>query len=368
MKPRVLYIGFLWISLNISCRCLTNLMDIIHVDESRDLSRWEDFVASHSQATNYHQIGWKTVIEKSFGHSTRYLMAMNDGEVAGILPLAILKSRLFGRSVVSLPFLNYGGLLAGDTEAEKELVSAASQFAIDEGSASVELRHCVAHGLGLVPKQHKVSMLLPLASDTDTQWKQLDAKVRNQIRKAGKSGLTAQIGGKELLDDFYAMFARNMRDLGTPVYGRVFFETILNVFPLQTRIFVVKSQEIPVAAGLSSIFNEAMEIPWAGSLIEYRSLCPNMLMYWEAIQFGIQQGMKIFDFGRSTPGEGTYRFKTQWGAKASPLVWEYWMKDGGPLPNISPTNAKFALAIKLWKKLPLAVANVLGPPIVRSIP
>ncbi len=343
-------------------------MDIVRVDEQRDLSLWEDFVAAHPLATNYHQLGWKMVIEQSFGHQTRYLMALKDGLVMGVLPLAILKSRLFGRSVVSLPFLNYGGLLAHDEQAKKALVSAASQLAIDEGAGSVELRHCEAHGLGLVQKQHKVSMLLPLASDTDLQWKQLDAKVRNQIRKAGKSGLTVEIGGKEFLHHFYAMFARNMRDLGTPVYGRIFFETILDVFPLHTRIFVVKSQETPVAAGLSSIFNQAMEVPWAGSLVEYRSLCPNMLMYWEAIQFGIQHGMNVFDFGRSTPGEGTYRFKTQWGAKASPLVWEYWMKDGGPVPNISPTNAKFALAIKLWKKLPLTVANLLGPPIVRSIP
>ncbi len=343
-------------------------MDIVVFDETRDFPLWEAYVASHSQATNYHQLGWKTVIERSFGHQTRYFLAMNDGVVVGVLPLAILKSWLFGRSVVSLPFLNYGGLLTNDEQAEKELVSAASELAIDEGAGSVELRHCEAHGLGLIPKEHKVSMLLPLASDTDTQWKHLDAKVRNQIRKAGKSGLTVQIGGKEFLADFYAMFARNMRDLGTPVYGRVFFETILDVFPLHTRIFVVKLQETPVAAGLSSIFNETMEVPWAGSLVEYRSLCPNMLLYWEAIQFGIQHGMKVFDFGRSTPGEGTYRFKTQWGAKAAPLVWEYWMKDGGPLPNISPTNAKFALAIKLWKKLPLSVANLIGPPIVRSLP
>jgi FemAB-related protein (PEP-CTERM system-associated) len=211
-------------------------------------------------------------------------------------------------------------------------------------------------------------MLLPLASGIDAQWKQLNPKVRNQIRKAGKSGLTVQVGGKDLLPTFYAMFARNMRDLGTPVYGRVFFESILEVFPLHTRIFVVKYRETPVAAGLSTIFRETMEVPWAGSLVEYRSMCPNMLLYWEAIQFGIQRRMKTFDFGRSTPGEGTYRFKAQWGAKAYPLVWEYWTKDGGPLPNISPTNAKFSLAIKLWKKLPLAVANLLGPTIVRAIP
>lgn len=343
-------------------------MNLVILDKTRDLSMWEDFVSSHPQASNYHQLGWKTVIEQSFGHQTRYFLAMKEGEVVGLLPLAILKSRLFGRSVVSLPFLNYGGLLANNVQAEELLVSAASRLATEEGAQSVELRHWNAHGLGLTPKQHKVTMLLPLASDVDTQWKHFDPKVRNQIRKAGKSGLTVQVGGKEFLSDFYAMFARNMRDLGTPVYGRIFFESILQVFPLHTRIFVVKYREMTIAAGLSTIFKETMEVPWAGSLLEHRSLCPNMLLYWEAIQFGIQQGMKTFDFGRSTSGEGTYRFKAQWGAKAHPLVWEYWTKDGAPLPNISPSNAKFSLAIKLWKKLPLPVANLLGPCIVRAIP
>ena len=343
-------------------------MDIVVFDETRDLSLWENYVLSHPRGGNYHQLGWKTVIERSFGHEARYLLAMDEREVVGLLPLAILKSHLFGRSVVSLPFLNYGGLLARHVEAEKALVSAASLVAIEEGAQSVELRHWEAHGLGLVPKRHKVTMLLPLASDADIQWKQFDPKVRNQIRKAEKSGLTVTMGRREFLSDFYAMFARNMRDLGTPVYGRVFFESIFEAFPLHTRIFVVKYRERPVAAGLSTIFKETMEVPWAGSLVEHRSMCPNMLLYWNAIQFGIQEGMKTFDFGRSTPGEGTYRFKAQWGAKPYPLVWEYWTKDGAPLPNISPTNAKFSLAIKVWKKLPLAVANLIGPAIVRAIP
>ena len=325
-------------------------------------------MVSHPQATNYHQIGWKTVIERSFGHQTRYLLAMEKGAVVGLLPLTVLKSRLFGRSVVSLPFLNYGGLLASSVEAEESLVAAARDLANEEGAPSVELRHRDAHGLGLIPKQHKVTMLLPLDSDAETQWKHFNAKVRNQIRKAKKSGLTVQVGDKELLADFYAMFARNMRDLGTPVYGRVFFESILEVFPLHTRIFVVKFKDTSVAAGLSTIFQKTIEVPWAGSLMEYRSMCPNMLLYWEAIQYGIQQGMNTFDFGRSTHGEGTFKFKAQWGANPFPLVWEYWTKDGAPLPNISPTNAKFSLAIKMWKKLPLAVANFVGPSIVRAIP
>ena len=343
-------------------------MDVGFLEENLNLSLWEGYVSSHPQGSNYHQAGWKTVIQKSFGHQTRYLLAVEGGEVVGILPLAIMKSRLFGRSVVSLPFLNYGGLLANHVEAEKALVSSAFRLAADERVQYIELRHWKAHGLGLVPKQHKVTMLLTLASEVETQWKRFDPKVRNQIRKAEKNGLTIQVGRKELLADFYAMFSRNMRDLGTPVYGRVFFETILDAFPLHTRIFVVKWKEVSVAAGLSTMFRETIEVPWAGSLIEYRSMCPNMMLYWEAIQYGIRERMKMFDFGRSTPGEGTYRFKAQWGAKAYPLVWEYWTKDGGPLPNISPTNAKFSLAIKLWKKLPLSLANLVGPSIVRAIP
>ena len=343
-------------------------MEVVPLAQNFTQTLWEDYVVSHPQGSNYHQIGWKTVIEKSFGHRTRYFLALEGGEVVGILPLAILKSQLFGRSVVSLPFLNYGGLLSSHEQAEEALVSAATRLAIEERVEYIELRHWNAHGLGLVSKRHKVTMLLSLASESDAQWKHFDAKVRNQIRKAGKLGLTVQVGGNELLHTFYSIFSRNMRDLGTPVYGRSFFESIVKVFPLHTRIFVVKSKEIPVAAGLSTIFKDTMEVPWAGSIAEYRSMCPNMLLYWEAIQFGIRQGMRTFDFGRSTPGEGTYRFKAQWGATAQPLVWEYWIKDGGSLPNISPTNAKFSLAIKLWKKLPLAVANLLGPPIVRVIP
>ncbi len=343
-------------------------MNVVPFSSQKHIVLWEDYIFAHPDGTNYHQLGWRRVIEKSFGHKTRYLLALEEDQVIGVLPLALMRSRLFGTSVISLPFLNYGGLLSSSLEAKRALIDVACQFAKEEGAAYLELRHGNAHGLGLRPKQHKVAMLLPLASDTETAWKQFDAKVRNQVRKAQKVGLTIHIGGMEFLSAFYDIFSRNMRDLGTPVYGQIFFESILRVFPLHTRIFVVKSEGKPVAAGLSTIFKDTIEVPWAGSLVESRPLCPNMLLYWEAIQYGIQQGMKVFDFGRSTPGEGTYRFKVQWGAQAYPLYWEYWTRGGGDLPNISPTNTKFSLAIKIWKKLPLTVANLIGPPIVRCIP
>ncbi len=156
-----------------------------------------------------------------------------------------------------------------------------------------------------------------------------------KFSKAEKPGLTVQIGGKELFADLYAMFARNMRELGTPVYGRVFFETILDVLPLHTRIFVVKFKDTSVAAGLSTIFQKTLEVLWTGSLAEYRSFCPNKLLYWEAIQYGIQQGMNTFDFGRSTPGEGTFKFKAQWGRK--PILW--FGNIGQKMQHLFPTSA-----------------------------
>ncbi len=158
-------------------------MDIVIIDVKRNLSQWEDSVAPHPQGFNYHQVGWKTVIEQNFGHQTRYLMATDGGVMVGILPLGVLKRRLFGRSLISLPFLNYGGLLASTGLAKEAVVSAASGLATDEGAQYVELRLWEAQGLGLVPKQHKVTMLLPLDSDAEIQWKHFNAKVRNQIQQ-----------------------------------------------------------------------------------------------------------------------------------------------------------------------------------------
>ena len=211
-------------------------------------------------------------------------------------------------------------------------------------------------------------MILDLAADVEAQWKGLNAKVRNQVRKAEKSNLQVERGGIELLRDFYAVFCRNMRDLGTPVYGMAFFEAILKTFPSSTAVFVVRLDERPIAAGIASGFKEMIEVPWASSLRECRNLCPNMLLYWKVISFAIEQGFTRFDFGRSTPGEGTHKFKEQWGATAVPLSWEYWTGNTQGLPDMSPKNPKYERAIELWKRLPMAVANRLGPSIVRNIP
>jgi FemAB-related protein (PEP-CTERM system-associated) len=199
-------------------------------------------------------------------------------------------------------------------------------------------------------------------------WEAFDRKVRNQIRKAEKSGLTRQVGGAELLDDFYHVFSRNMRDLGTPVYSRQFFAEVLAAFPLRTELHIVRQGTQPIGASLTFRTRSTTEVPWASSIRDYNALCPNHLLYWGMIQRAAALGCGVFDFGRSTPHEGTYRFKEQWGALAVPLCWEYALVDRRELPDTSPQNRKFDIAIKLWQRLPLPITNLIGPRIVRSIP
>lgn len=329
---------------------------------------WDRYVLSRTTASNYHQFGWKTVIEQSFGHKTCYLLAMEHSTTVGILPLVIMKSLFFGRFLVSLPFFNYGGVVADNGHAEIKLLEAAQEIAKEERIDHIELRHIDPIGHGLRQKQHKATMILELKDTAETQWKSLDAKVRNQIRKAEKSGLSIRLGTISLLADFYRVFSRNMRDLGTPVYGQSFFGNILTAFPATTKVIVINRETGPVAAGILNIFRDTVEMPWASSIREARSVCANMLLYWEAIKFCISNGYRKFDFGRSTINGSTYKFKQQWGANPVQLNWEYWSETSKVLPNISPENSRFSLAITAWKRLPLMVANQLGPSIVRNIP
>jgi len=336
---------------------------------SENSSLWDEYVRSHPNATNYHRYGWKKVIEKSFGHGTCYLAAYNgDGQISGILPLVHMKSRIFGNFLVSLPFFNYGGILCRDEETGEALLRAADAILEEMGAGHVELRHVGHAQQGLPTKEQKVTMILELRKDGETQWKALDAKVRNQVRKAEKSGLTALSGHLDLLDGFYEVFCRNMRDLGTPVYGKKFFRNMLETFPETTRIISVMMGSRTIASGILTWYRDTLEVPWASSISDFRDKCPNNLLYWEAIRFAINNGNGKFDFGRSTPGEGTFRFKKQWGAQPVQLYWQYLLKDGERLPELNPKNPKFEMAIKLWKRLPLWLANLLGPHIVKNIP
>ena len=330
-----------------------------------DRAEWDRYVASQPDATGYHEWAWRGVFERTFGHRSVYLIARAQGQVQGVLPVVDIRSRLFGRSMTSMPFVNYGGVLASSEAAARALLDAAVVEARARGSSHIELRHFVRRFDALPVKQHKVTMRLPLAAG---MWERLDRKVRNQVRKAEKSQLVATQGGVELVEEFYRVFARNMRDLGTPVYSRRLFEDVLAAFPGRARLTVVRLGAVPVAAGLSYRTGPMTEVPWASSVRDYNSLCPNHLLYWRIIESAQAEGCETMDFGRSTPDEGTYKFKEQWGAAPVPLYWEYWLRDGGQVPDHSPKNPKFRMAVAAWRKLPLPVANLLGPHIVRSIP
>jgi len=339
------------------------------ITEELDQPLWDDFVRSAPGATCYHLSAWGSIIRESFGHQTHYLAALDgSGEVGGVLPLVHMKSALFGNFLVSVPFVNYGGLLCGSSAAQQPLLEGAERVRRLCLAQHVELRHLGLAVKGLPSREHKVTMVLALQGDQQAQWGAFNAKLRNQVRKAEKSGLRFHMGGVELLDDFYSVFARNMRDLGTPVYGKGFFRNVLGAFPDSTRIAAVVHDGKAIAAGILSRFRDEMEMPWASSVADYRSLCPNNLLYWEAIRFAIAKGCTGFDFGRSTPDEGTYNFKKQWGALPVQLYWQYLLEEGETLPELSPKNPKYQAAIRIWKALPVGVTRLLGPGIVRNIP
>ena len=337
----------------------------VTVASPADRGEWEQFVASRGDDAGYHAWDWQRVFENAFGHRAVYLVARRGDQLAGVLPLVEIKSRIFGNTLTSLPFVNYGGVIADGADAGEALVAAARDQAQARRCGHVELRHVAPQFPHLPCKTHKVSMRLSLGP---ALWEALDRKVRNQIRKAEKSGLVVERGGAELVGDFYGVFARNMRDLGTPVYSRRLFEEVLSAFPDRAQLHIVRLKGEPVAAGLTYRTPTMVQLPWASSIREFNPLCPNVLLYWDAIQYAQAAGATVFDMGRSTPNEGTFRFKAQWGAEAVPLHWEYQLLTAGAMPNVSPANPKFQLAIAVWQKLPLALTMRVGPMIVRAIP
>ncbi len=326
------------------------------------------YVATRPLAAAYHRQGWLQVIGNAFGHQTKYLAAQDSDAVVGVLPLVFFNSRLFGRFTVSMPFLNYGGVLADNPAIETALLTRAIEETRAARGAFLELRHTRQHFSTLASKRHKVTMELRLQATVEDQWGALDPRVRNHVRKAEKSGLDTISGGLELLPAFYEVFAHNMRDLGTPVYNVRLFREVLATFPDESRLFVVRANGRPLAASLVHWHGNTIEVPWASALREFNPLCANVLLYWEMVRFAIGRGLTIFDLGRCTPDEGTYQFKKQWRAQPREVVWEYWTADGQSVPQLNPKNPKFDLAIRLWQRLPVSVATALGPFIVRNIP
>jgi FemAB-related protein (PEP-CTERM system-associated) len=337
-------------------------------DDARGRNEWSDYVQRAVGAELYHDYRWRAVIERLFGHETHYLVAREAGRVRGVLPLVRLRSRLFGDFMVSMPYMNYGGVLADSPAVAMTLLGAACRRADHLGCRHVELRHRGLPEIAWPARDDKVSMLLDLPESEAELWNRFKPKLRAQIRRPEKAGGVVRRGGPELLDDFYAVFSRNMRDLGTPVYPQRFFEAIADAFAQETRIYVVDLGGRPAAAGFVLGHRTTAEIPWASSLREANPMGVNMLLYWTALRDAVAQGFRRFDFGRSSKNSGTFHFKAQWGAQPLQLRWHYWIADGRDLPQLNPNNPKYRAAIALWRHLPLYVANILGPHIVKNLP
>jgi serine/alanine adding enzyme len=320
-------------------------------------------------ALSYHP-DWLYVLRDGLGHVPMAIEATRGEATVGILPLAFVRSTLFGRYLAALPYLNMGGVQADDAETSQALVNAAVQLADTLKVKHLELRHeaPVEHPKFNGAMTSKVHMRLALPSFTGQLWDSLTPKVRNQVRKGEKQNLVMVWGGLELLPELYEVFARNMRDLGTPVYSPKLFEAMLRYFPKQVEIGVVRlpSGEA-IAAGVLCHGKGVTEIPSASSLREHNATCANMFMYWNMLQRAIERGSEIFDFGRSTMDGNTFKFKKQWGAEPFPATWQFYSRKGS-MKDVRPDNPKYARFIQMWQKLPVGVTKVIGPRIVRGIP
>lgn len=342
------------------------MIEVVQVTDN-DEKRWAEYVNSVPKAHFYYDYRWKKVLEDSFGHRSFYFMALEDKKIVGVFPLVFVKSKIIAPSLISIPFLNYGGILACNEDTTSLLLNKSIEILAEVGGAYVEIRNIDKLSLPLMTREHKVTMWLELSGDANLEWNKLDAKVRNQIRKARKSGLSAKEGKEELLDKFYTVFSRNMRDLGTPVLGKAFFKNILKYFPEDSHIFTIEYRNIPIAGAFTLFHGDTMEIPWASSIGIFNKYCPNEFMYWEAIKYAVLKRARRFDLGRCTKGSGTYGFKKQWNPEVKQLYWQYWANNESLLPVENPHKSNFSSLIAIWKKLPLFIANKLGPYVAKEI-
>ncbi|MCE9552279.1 MAG: FemAB family PEP-CTERM system-associated protein [Planctomycetes bacterium] len=333
------------------------------------IETWEAGLAPSGRRVLSHDSRWLLVLRDGLGHVPYAVEAVRDGRVVGLLPLCYLRSRLFGRFLVGLPYLNYGGVEAEDADVAKMLVDQAVELADRLNVRYLELRHeCEVEHVSLPEKRtSKVHMRLALPRHQDELWKGLSPKVRNLIRKGEQNELQITWGNTDLLAEFFAVFSHNMRDLGTPTFGRNLFQNILFYFPNAAELCVVRKGGRPVAAALLLHGRGTTEVPSASSLRAFQATNANMLMYWHLLSRAIERGQTTFDFGRSSAESGTYRFKKQWGAEPHPAVWQYYVRQGS-IGDLRPENRKYRLMIRLWQRLPLGVSRWLGPKIVRGIP
>ena len=334
---------------------------------SSDPPDWNDYLARHEEATLLHDPRWGLVMREAYGNRPFYLTARRGEAVVGILQLVLQKSLLFGTHLSSLPYFDASGILADDPAAAEALLAQAASLKTETGAEWVELRHTEALPGDLARRDDKVTLRLPLPDDPDTLWKALKAKVRSQVRKPEKEGLTLHREGDATLEEFHGVYVRNMRDLGSPPHSKRFFEVLRAHFGEVVRLFSVRQGETPLAASFTLTDGKAMRVPWAASDWRFRKLSANMLLYWGMLKDACARGAPSFDFGRSTRESGTHRFKKQWGADEVHLYWHYILAEGQDPPEIDPDNPKYRFLVGAWRRLPVFAARLIGPHIIKKL-
>ena len=327
---------------------------------------WDAFVRRQPGWTHFHLHGWRTVMADALGHEAIYLAARHEGALNGVLPLVRVRSVLFGHYLVSMPFVNYGGPL-GDPDAVRALAAEAVRLANAGGVKLLELRSARELPVELPVSHRKVTVVLDLPADANALMKAFPAKLRSQVRRPEKEGVTYAFGPDQVAP-FFRVFARHMRDLGTPTQGAGLFEAIASVFPDDAWFGCAWLGGRPISAGAGFRWGAEFEMTWASALSEFNRTSANMGLYRAFMERAIAEGCTRFNFGRCTPGSGTHRYKLQWGGRDVPLWWYQHTPGGAPAATPSPDQGAYSWGPRIWKRLPLPLATALGPRIVRLIP
>ena len=342
----------------------------IEVQELRrkEEKEWDNFIEQSSNSTFFHQIGWKNVVERTYKHKPVYLIARKEGEVKGVLPLFLMRSMIFGKKLVSVPFAPYGGVCTDDKTIENALIEEAKRITKELGVDYLELRNMTTkQGSDLLVKSLQVTSVLDLDPNPDIIWKKMKRDKRRGIKKAKEANLEI-IWGPEGLRDFYGIYTKTMWHLGTPVHSINFFENIIHEFPDSIDIITVKYKNKAIASIFLLFFKEVAISGWSGSLREYSRLYPNNFAYWEVLKYCCEKGYKFFDFGRSMPNSGIHKFKKSFGAETKYLYYQYYLNNKNEIPDITVTSPMRRLFAGIWKKLPITIANSIGPTFRRCFP
>jgi FemAB-related protein (PEP-CTERM system-associated) len=334
----------------------------------QDAERWDDFVHGHPDGSFFQLTGWKRVIENTCGYEPRYLLAEQNGKITGIAPLFLVSNWLIGASLVSVPLGVYGGICASDDASRNRLLEAVKQESVARSIDYLELRHRRGSiDEGFHHNSLYSTFTVPLDSNQEANLKRLPRDTRYMIRKGEKAGLRVEHGAGQL-GAFYRLFAQSMHRHGTPVFSRTLFMNLQAEFGSAVDVMMVYSGSEPVSGVVSFLFRDTILPYYAGAGPNATKTAANNFMYWELMKYAIERGCKHFDFGRSKKGTGSYAFKTQWNMNVEPLEYEVFLVRRKTVPNFSPVNPKFERATRIWRRLPLWLANSLGPRVVRWLP